>query len=255
MPVACITRHDFYIPLVRDQWVLISREMTFITKGTESQDQGFLFQLFMELCFDTSSLSFFLQLEFFTAIQFFYLFLWLMLEPTEKLQVSVITGGASSLIFYFADGQEHFFRLWVQREDFNLGDTTRWRISGHERRSFSNKSVPTLFKCFNYFIYKPYCLVFFDSYWKVFILCIIFSVGWFQERLFKLSSAVFSQHNCSRGLEVCVLSLIISSFVNKTLLLLFTYSVQNRLQLRIFCWYDDDQQTFFAINCQLPLVF
>ena len=74
MSDACITRHDFYIPLVRDQWVLISREMSFITKGKESQDQGFLFQLFMELCFATSSLNFFLQLEFFTAIQFFYLF-------------------------------------------------------------------------------------------------------------------------------------------------------------------------------------
>ena len=85
--------------------------MTFITKGTESQDQGFLFQLFMELCFATSSLNFFLQLEFFTAIQFFYLFSWFMLGPTEKLQVSIITGGASSLIFYFADGPENFFRL------------------------------------------------------------------------------------------------------------------------------------------------
>lgn len=151
-----------------------------------------------------------------------------MLEPTEKLQVSIITGGASSLIFLFCGWPREFLQI-MQREDFNLGDTTRWRISGHERRSFSNKSVPTLFKCFNYFIYKPYCLFFFDSYWKVFILCIIFSVGWFQERLFKLSSAVFSQHNCSSGLEVCVLSLTISSFVNKILLLLFTYSVQNRL--------------------------
>ena len=118
----------------------------------------------------------------------------------------------------------------MQREDFNLGDSTRsdgeYRVTKDVRSQtspflhFSNASTISFI--------SPIACFFFDSYWKVFILCIIFSVGWFQERLFKLSSAVFSQHNCSSGLEVCVLSLIISSFVNK-ILLLFTYSVQNRL--------------------------
>ena len=67
---------------------------------------------------------------------------------------------------------------------------------------------------------------FFFTVIERYLFCFIFGVGWFQEGLHKLSSAVFSQHNC---MFKWFGGLIISSFVNKILLLLFTYSVQNRL--------------------------
>lgn len=82
-----------------------------------------------------------------------------------------------SLIFNFLFcGWPREFLQIMQREDFNLGDTTRWRISGHERRSFSNKSVPILFKCFSYFIYKPYCLFFFLTVIERYLFYVLFSV-------------------------------------------------------------------------------
>lgn len=120
IPVASITRHDFYILdlLVRDQWVLISGEMTVIYQGHWKPRSRFPVSIVHALLL----LNLFLQLEFFTAIQFFYLFLWFILEPTEELQVSIITSETSSLIFYFTDDQEISSdyaagRLWFRRHD------------------------------------------------------------------------------------------------------------------------------------------
>ena len=98
-----------------------------------------------------------------------------MLGPTEKLQVSIITGGASSLIFYFADGPENFFRLCSGK--ILIQGT---RLDGEYRvtkdvRSQTSPLIPTLFKCFNYFIYKPYCLVLFKVIER-YLFYVLFSV-------------------------------------------------------------------------------